>query len=128
MSKNPEISDVGVVALAEGLSKATQTFLRYLDLSDVGTGDGGISGIVAVVYKGSLNQLFSINLSENNSVIDRGIIFLAQAIDAHGLPTLKVFSMMVNNLAAESISAIAGCPRPLVLRLDESKPEQGDEQ
>ena len=39
---NPDISDEGVMALTKALSKATQTFERRLDLTDVGLGDEGL--------------------------------------------------------------------------------------
>jgi len=86
-----DITDVGVVALVKGLSKATQTIFTHLHLEDVGMSDEGIAGLAALIHKGRLNQLIAMHLSENSLVTDRGVITLAQAIDAHGLPILDTF-------------------------------------
>jgi len=88
-----DITDVGVVALVKGLSKATQTIFTHLHLEDVGMSDEGIAGLAALIHKGRLNQLIAMHLSENSLVTDRGVITLAQAIDAHGLPILDTFKM-----------------------------------
>jgi HEAT repeat protein len=91
--KNPNLTDVGVVALAEALSKTTQTFLTNLNLSDVGMGDEGIGALACLISQGRMEQLEELSLSSNSGVTRQGIIALAEAIDARGLPKLRALNL-----------------------------------
>jgi Ran GTPase-activating protein (RanGAP) involved in mRNA processing and transport len=93
LSKNPNLTDVGVVALAEALSKTTQTFLTNLNLSDVGMGDEGIGALASLISQGRMEQLEELSLSSNSAVTKQGIIALAKAVDARGLPKLRALNL-----------------------------------
>lgn len=73
---DPRITDVGVIGLAKGLSKATQTFLKSLTLSYVGLGDEGIAALAPLVYEGRLKKLETLNLSNISDVTDWGLVTL----------------------------------------------------
>ena len=62
-----------------------------LQLHDVGMGDAGIAALASLVSRDRLEQLEHFYLSHNHAVTNRGIIALAQAIDARGLPLLEHF-------------------------------------
>lgn len=131
-SGNPDITDVGVVALAIALQETTQTYLMFLNLDDVGMGDGGIAALASLVAQGRLEQIAWLKFSGNNKLIDQGVITLAQAIEARGLPILRVFTMrMIFKLRAVGITAIAqaltkGCPRLVSYKLTDFDPEEED--
>lgn len=88
--RNPGIKDVGVVALADALGKATQTSLTHLDLACVNMGDEDIAALASLVSEGHLEQLKVLYLCDNHDVSDQGIITLAQAI---GTDKLEDFRM-----------------------------------
>lgn len=90
---NHDLTDVGVMALADALLKATQTFLTHLNLSDVGMGDEGIAALASLVSQGCMQQVTELSLSSNGGVTNRGIISLAQAIDARGLSNLRALHL-----------------------------------
>lgn len=119
IDRNPEITDVGIVALAEGLLKAKETFLEDLDLSDVGMGDGSIAAMANLVSQGRLKQLKGVDLSENEGVTNEGVVALARSIDAHGLPLLTIFNLSgldadkvtLFGISAIALAVIKGCPK-----------------
>lgn len=122
---NPDITDVGVVALAEALSKTTQTFLTDFQLHDVGMGDEGIAALASLISWDRLEQLEHFYLSHNHAVTNRGILALAQAMDARGLPLLEHFRLtgLEGAEAALGISTIAhtvikACPDLQVIECD----------
>lgn len=106
---NPNITDMGIVALAEALVQPTQTLLTHLNLSFVGLRDEGISTLGSVVIQGRLDQLKELDLSRNYGVTNDGVINLARAIDAHGLPTLEFvdFGQGADVISLLGVSAIA---------------------
>jgi hypothetical protein len=122
---NEGITDVGVMALAEGLLKATHTFLTCLDLTNVGMADPGLTALASLVHQGRLEQLKSLRFHTNGAVTDLGIVGLARAIDAGGLPmleTLDLGGMETDPMTVVGISAIAhatikGCPQVKELNL-----------
>lgn len=108
--RNPDITDVGVVALADALGQATQTCSTHLDLESVNMGDEGIAALASLVSEGRLEQLQVVHLSCNDGVSDRGIITLAQAIGMRKLAMLKDFRMeglKENKVTRLGVSAIA---------------------
>jgi len=110
LSKDPGIKDVGLVTLAEGLIKATTTYLRVMDLNGAGMGDKGIAALAPLVSQGQLTQLVDLNLSGNGDVTNQGIISFVKAIVAHGLPRLELFEMRgLDNrkVTAFGVSALA---------------------
>jgi hypothetical protein len=109
---NPNITDVGVVSLAEALLKATQTSLRVLTLSDVGMGDEGIAALSSLIYRGRMEQMRELRFSENGGITKEGIKALAQAIEAHMLPVLKdIYVMELKGIRAIGRAVIKGCPQ-----------------
>jgi len=114
---NPNISDVGVMALAEALLKSTQTCLKTLGLKNVEMGDEGISTLASLALQGRLEHLTWLDIFENDDLTKQGIITLARAIDARGLPMLEAFAMEEFwTTTAVGTSAVAhavfeGCPR-----------------
>jgi hypothetical protein len=90
---NHDLTDVGVGALAEALLKAPQTSFTHLNLSDVGMGDEGIGALASLVSQGRMEQLEELSLSSNSGVTKHGIIALAQAISAQGLPMLGALDL-----------------------------------
>lgn len=88
-----DVTDEGVVALAEALRDAQRTCLRDLKLSKVGMCDADIGALASAIQQGRMRQLELLCLSFNNRVTDDGLIALARAIDMHGLPELKEFAM-----------------------------------
>jgi len=56
-------------------------------------GDKGIAGLAALVSHGSFKQLEGFMLSDHGGITYEGIILLARAISAYGLPLLKAFRM-----------------------------------
>lgn len=64
-----------------------------------------------------MEQLKILSISRNNALTQQGIITLARAIDARGLPMLNIFFMEeLREMTAIGIGAIAhavikGCPR-----------------
>jgi len=115
-----DLTDVCVVALAEALLKATQTFWTHLNLSDVGMGDEGIAALAPLVSQGRMQQVTELSLSGNSGLTKQGIITLAEAIDARGLPKLRAshLSGLLPATDEESILGITtfvhavtkGCP------------------
>jgi hypothetical protein len=91
--RNPGIKDVGVVALADALGKATQTCLTHLNLASVNMGDEGIAALAYLVCEGHLEQLKVLYLSDNHDVSKQGIITLAQAIGTDKLAMREDFRM-----------------------------------
>lgn len=117
---NSSITDVGVVALAEALLTAPQSMSRNLDLHSVRMGDKGIAASTALVSHGSFKQLEGFMLSEHVGVTNEGIILLARAISAYGLPLFKAFKMecpsdqekiTFSGIATISLAVINGCPK-----------------
>jgi hypothetical protein len=122
---NPDITDVGVVVLANGLLKALQTSLLSLELCDVGIGDEGIAALTSVVSRRRIDELRDLNISNNASLTDHGILGLARAIDTHGLPELREFEMgnlkeyrvTIPGLKAIARAVITKCPNLRELRV-----------
>ena len=63
LPENPNISDVGVVALAEVLMKSTQPCLESLGLKKVGMGDEGIAALASLISQGRLEHLTWLDIS-----------------------------------------------------------------
>lgn len=116
---NTGIANVGVVALAEALSKAPEIFLTELNLRVVGMGDEGMIALASLVSQGCMQQMEKLGLSWNAGVTDRGVIALARAIETRGLPMLVSFrmgGMTRDKVTLLGFSAIAhavinGCPQ-----------------
>jgi len=114
---NPNISDLGIMALAEALSKSSPACLGSLVLDNVGMGDEGIAALASLVGQGRMEQLREFNIYENAALTQQGICALARAVDARGLPFLETF--LINRStekAARGIGVIAfavfkGCPQ-----------------
>jgi hypothetical protein len=108
---------VGVVALAEALLETKQTSLTKLVLKDVGMGDEGITALASFESQGRMEELEDLNISKNEAVTGKGIIVLARAINARGLPGLNEFYMQkLSTVTVAGVSAITnalikGCPR-----------------
>lgn len=109
---------MGVVALAEGLSKATQTFPQTLSLSKTGMGDDGMADVASLISEGRMEKLKGLALSDNRCVTNEGIIALARAVDAHGLPSLTHFDgsvkaggVTIGGISAIAIAVINSCPK-----------------
>jgi hypothetical protein len=117
LGENPNITDVGIVALAEALLKSAPTRLGSLVLDGVGMGDEGIAALTSLVDQGRLEKLKKFVISDNEDLTEHSIITLARAIGACGLPKLETFSMArLGKIAARGIGAIAhgvfkGCPQ-----------------
>lgn len=128
---NPNITDVGIMAFAEALLKSTQTRLEVLGLCDVGMGEEGIAALASLVSQGRMERLKRLDISANAALTQQGIITLASAIAARGLPMLEDLLMInLTNLTAVGIGAIAlavikGCPRLTVIDFAGSGPENG---
>jgi len=109
---------VGVVALADALLKAPQTFLTDLELCDVGLTDVGMTVVSSLLYQGCFEQLQLLNLSGNRGMTNQGIVALARAIETRGLPLLKEFSLFKSTndqvtllwISAIAQAVIKGCP------------------
>jgi len=86
---NPKVSDEGLIVLAEAMGNTSRSFLRKLVIVNIGMSDRGMAALESVVRHGRLERLEELNLSNNKSVTDDGIIALAQEIDARGLPKLR---------------------------------------
>jgi hypothetical protein len=128
VGENPNISDVGVLALAEALINSTQTFLTALSLENVGMGDEGISAVASLVSQGRLEHLKTLYISENAALTEQGIITLARAIGAGGLPelrrlgTTKLGEMTARGIAAMAHAVFKGCPQVKDFHLTVSGP------
>lgn len=92
-SCNEGIADAGVMALTGGLLKATQTFLTKLDLSNGRFGDEGMAALASLVNQGRMAQLIVLHIYGNHYMTHRGLIVLARAIDARGMPMLEGLTM-----------------------------------
>jgi len=103
--------DVGVVAPVEALQQCTETFLDDLDLNEVGMGDKGLKALASLIHRGRFNKLKQLHISYNGAITDRGMIALARAIDACGLPKLE--KLWVEGLNEVTVS---GCSAPLHTR------------
>lgn len=105
------------MALAESLLTATQTRLRSLDLSQCGLGDKALVALASVIDQGRFEVLQDFYLANNVHVTDQGILALARAIEARGLPMLETFTMdAMDYMTTVGISAIIdalikGCPK-----------------
>jgi hypothetical protein len=91
---NPKVSDEGLIVLAEAMGNTSRSFLRKLVIVNIGMSDRGMAALESVVRHGRLERLEELNLSNNKSVTDDGIIALAQEIDARGLPKLRHITML----------------------------------
>lgn len=124
---NGGIKDVGVVALAEALEKSTKTFLLNLDLTQVGMADEGLAALSSLIYRGRLEKLQLLRITQNHAITDRGVIALARAVETRGLPMLEYLHVeLLTGVTAAGYSAMAhaavkGCAR---LRLLGLEPEQ----
>jgi hypothetical protein len=99
-----------VTVLAEALLKSTQTCLRILGPKNVGLGDKGIAALASLDEKGRMKQLKLLIISKNKALTQQGIITLARAIEAHGLPMREEFRLRgldADNVTLLGISAIA---------------------
>lgn len=65
-SDNPDMTDMGIMALTKALENASQTFLMHLNLTNVGMADEGIAALAHLVYQGCMDQLTGMTLSENS--------------------------------------------------------------
>ena len=132
LGENPNITDVGIVALAEALLKSTPTRLGSLVLDGVGMGDEGIAALTSLVDQGRLEKLREFDISDNEDLTEHGIITLARAIGACGLPKLETFAMAkLGKNAARGIGAIAhvvmkGCPRLEMIHLMNTGPDNSN--
>lgn len=81
--------------------------------------------------QGRMEQLKELYISLNAALTQQGIITLACAIDARGLPMLELFAMaQLGEMTARGIGAIAyavfkGCPQLKEIRLTGSGPDSG---
>lgn len=76
------------MALIKALKQRTETFLDDLDLNEVGMGDKGLASLAYLFYRDRCEQLKCLYISYNRAITDQGIIALACAIGARGLPKL----------------------------------------
>ena len=89
----------------------------------MGMRDGGLSALVSLVNRGCLEQLRELDNSDNYSLTEQGIISLARAIDARGLPRLEKFAMReLGDVSGQGIGAIIyavfkGCPQLQEIKL-----------
>lgn len=90
---SPGITEVGIVALAEGLLKAPESSLTSLHLKDVGMGDESIAAVAFLIRQGRFEQLEKLDLSRNGGITDHGILVLAQAIETRGLLQLAALNL-----------------------------------
>jgi hypothetical protein len=103
------ITDIGAVALANALLKATRTFLTHLILDGMNMGDEGIVALASLVEQDRFKQLKRIDLSRNEHITDRSLILLAKAIGQRGLPMLETFMLEgldTSKVAAQGAAAI----------------------
>ena len=70
---NPNITDMGVVVLADGLLKALQTSLISLELCDVGMGD-----------EGNLRQLGLRGVGSDNDICQDAVMGILEAAGRAG--------------------------------------------
>lgn len=124
------IGDVGVVALAKALVEALQSPLTSLAMSSVGICKVGMAALASAVQQGKFERLGRLELSDDPGITDEGIIALAQAINARGLPALRTFSMVslsedVTILAFSAIThaLVKGCPNLAVIRMRRRGPK-----
>lgn len=114
---NADITDAGVVALADALLKSTKTSLRSLILSIVGMGDEGIAALSSLIYQGRMEQIRDLSFAENDDITDEGINVLARAVEAHMLPLLEYIYIMelkgmtITGIRAIGHAVIKGCPQ-----------------
>lgn len=88
---NDGMGDEGVAALASGLGEAPRTMLKLLDLNYTGMGDVGMVALASVIHQGRMQEVEDFNLGEIPGMTDKGLIALARAIDARGLPNVHQF-------------------------------------
>ena len=106
--RDRSVTDAGVTVLVEALQKSKHTYLEELDLEGVGIGAIGMAALASLVDQGRLEQLKTLDISQNNALTQQGIITLARAIDERGLPMLQTFSMKrLREMTTIGISAIA---------------------
>lgn len=130
------IGDVGVVALAKALVEAPQSPLTSLGVSSVGICKVGMAALASAVQQGKFERLGRLELkddpgiTDDSGITDEGIIALAQAIDARGLPALKTFVMLrlSENVTILAFSAIThalvkGSPNLAVIRMRRCGPK-----
>ena len=114
---NAEMGDEGVAALASGLGEAPRTMLTHLDLTYVGMGDVGMTALASVIHQGRMQEIQDLNLGDVPGMTDKGMVALARAIDARGLPKMRLLDMETysQNYTALGFGAlilafVRGCP------------------
>jgi len=107
------IGDEGAVALAGGLCEAPRTMLKTLNLG-VRMGDVGMAALASVIEHGRMGQLRYINYG----MTDKGLVALARAIDAWGLPKLQEVEICMGGgeytalgFGALALAFVRGCPK-----------------
>ena len=131
---NSHMGEEGVAALACGLGEAPRTMLTCLELDEMGMGDGGIVALASVIYQGRMQEMEEFNLSEVPDLTDKGLIALARAINARGLPNVRHFFIMndgkerkwtVLGFGALTLAFVSGCPR--LQQIDLVCPDRGQD-
>jgi len=80
-------------------------------------GDARMVVLASIVHRGCMRHIQKLNLSGPLGATDEGIVALARAIDAKGLPELRQLKMgRFNNVTAFGFSAmmlafVKGCPK-----------------
>jgi hypothetical protein len=129
LSGNDNITDAGVVALADALLQTTQTLLTDIDLSDVGMGDEGIAALALLVQQDRMRRLECLQFCGNDDISNRGIICFAGSINMKGLPVLtSLFMSRLGRLTAVKTGAITyaainRCPSLRTFYLEGSGPD-----
>ena len=83
-------------------------------------GDGGIAALASVIYQGRMQEMEDFHLREVPGMTDKGLIALARAINARGLPNVRYFFIMNDHeerkwtalgFGALTLAFVLGCPR-----------------
>lgn len=131
---NYDMGDEGAAALACGLGEAPRTMLTNLELDEVGMGDGGMVALASVIYQGRMQEMEDVNLSEVPGMTDKGLIALARAINARGLPNVRQFFIQMDDknrkwtalgFGALTLAFASGCPR--LRKIDLVCPDRGQD-
>lgn len=102
------VTEAGVLALAEGSLSAPQTCLTSLNIWGEGMGKESVAAVASLIRQGRFEQLAYLNTSENGGISDQGVMVLAQAIEARGLPKLDMLELQGLDTARVTLAGIQG--------------------
>lgn len=105
LCQTPSTSSSPTVSSSSTSPPPLFTFLRRINLKACSLGPSAIDELGAAFSKGACSQLEYLNLSWN-TLTDSGVVHLARALGAGGLPSLREVNLWVTDMRNEGLEAL----------------------